>query len=338
MIGIIANPSSGKDIRRLIANATCFDNMEKVNIIQRIMVVFNRMSDAQILFMDDAYGMMYKAQENVRRLMKVEVNTDLLPFRPMLDQTDSAKAAGMLKDLGAKCIIVLGGDGTNRMVAKECGDVPLIPLSTGTNNVFPYMIEGTVAGLAALVAENDQDGSVLRVNRRKKLNVYKNGELVDIALIDVCVTNDTFVASRAVWNVDSIQELFVTVAKPDSIGMSAIVGSYTAIDELAPEGYYMQCGTPAKARTMAAIAPGLLHPVNIRDGRKMSFGERIRVDTRAGMLALDGEREVEFLQKDVVEIELSAEGPYVVDVPATLCCAANNGLFILPLAEEGQNT
>ena len=66
MIGIIANPSSGKDIRRLIANATCFDNMEKVNIIQRIMVVFNRMSDAQILFMDDAYGMMYKAQENIR--------------------------------------------------------------------------------------------------------------------------------------------------------------------------------------------------------------------------------------------------------------------------------
>ena len=78
--------------------------------------------------------------------------------------------------------------------------------------------------------------------------------------------------------------------------------------------------------------------MNVRDGRKMSFGERIRVDTRAGMLALDGEREVEFLQKDVVEIELSAEGPYVVDVPATLCCAANNGLFILPLAEEGQNT
>ena len=331
MIGIIANPSSGKDIRRLIANATCFDNMEKVNIIQRIMVVFNRMSDAQILFMDDAYGMMYKAQENIRRLMKVEVNTDLLPFRPMLDQTDSAKAAGMLRDMGAKCIIVLGGDGTNRMVAKECGDVPLIPLSTGTNNVFPYMIEGTVAGLAALVAENDQNGSVLKTNRRKKLNIYKNGELVDTALIDVCVTNDTYVASRAVWDVDSIQELYVTVAKPDSIGMSAIAGSYTAITELQPEGFYLRCGEPAEARTMAAIAPGLLRPVNIRESGRMQPGERIRLTTTAGMLALDGEREVEFRPKDVVEIELSLEGPYVVDVPATLNCAADNGLFRLPL-------
>ena len=331
MIGIIANPSSGKDIRRLIANATCFDNMEKVNIIQRIMVVFNRMSDAQILFMDDAYGMMYKAQENIRRLMKVEVNTDLLTFRPMLDQTDSAKAAGMLRDMGAKCIIVLGGDGTNRMVAKECGDVPLIPLSTGTNNVFPYMIEGTVAGLAALVAENDQNGSVLKTNRRKKLNIYKNGELVDTALIDVCVTNDTYVASRAVWDVDSIKELYVTVAKPDSIGMSAIAGSYTAITELQPEGFYLRCGEPAEARTMAAIAPGLLRPVNIRESGRMQPGERIRLTTTAGMLALDGEREVEFRPKDVVEIELSLEGPYVVDVPATLNCAADNGLFRLPL-------
>ena len=331
MIGIIANPSSGKDIRRLIANATCFDNMEKVNIIQRIMVVFHRMSDAQILFMDDAYGMMYKAQENIRRLMKVEVNTDLLPFRPMLDQTDSAKAAGMLKEMGAKCIIVLGGDGTNRMVAKECGDVPLIPLSTGTNNVFPYMIEGTVAGLAALVAENDHDGSVLKANRRKKLNIYKNGELVDIALIDVCVTNDTYVASRAVWDVDSIQELYVTVAKPDSIGMSAIAGSYTAITELQPEGFYLRCGKPAEARTIAAIAPGFLRPVNIRESGRMQPGERIRLTTTAGMLALDGEREVEFRPKDVVEIELTLDGPYVVDVPATLNCAADNGLFRLPL-------
>ena len=305
--------------------------MEKVNIIQRIMVVFNRMSDAQILFMDDAYGMMYKAQENIRRLMKVEVNTDLLPFRPMLDQTDSAKAAGMLRDMGAKCIIVLGGDGTNRMVAKECGDVPLIPLSTGTNNVFPYMIEGTVAGLAALVAENDLDGSVLKTNRRKKLNIYKNGELVDTALIDVCVTNDTYVASRAVWDVDSIKELYVTVAKPDSIGMSAIAGSYTAITELQPEGFYLRCGEPAEARTMAAIAPGLLRPVNIRESGRMQPGERIRLTTTAGMLALDGEREVEFRPKDVVEIELSLEGPYVVDVPATLNCAADNGLFRLPL-------
>ena len=51
--------------------------------------------------------------------------------------------------MGVGCLITLGGDGTNRVVAKACGDIPLVPISCGTNNVFPYMVEGTVAGLAA---------------------------------------------------------------------------------------------------------------------------------------------------------------------------------------------
>ncbi|WP_222927512.1 hypothetical protein [Biomaibacter acetigenes] len=33
-IGIIANPASGKDIRRLVAHATIIDNNEKVNIVK----------------------------------------------------------------------------------------------------------------------------------------------------------------------------------------------------------------------------------------------------------------------------------------------------------------
>jgi hypothetical protein len=43
-------------------------------------------------------------------------------------------------------------------VAKGCGYVPLVPISTGTNNVFPVMVEGTLAGLAAAVV-------ALRVDR-----------------------------------------------------------------------------------------------------------------------------------------------------------------------------
>ncbi|MDI9377286.1 MAG: ATP-NAD kinase, partial [Synergistota bacterium] len=32
LVGIIANPASGKDIRRLVAHGSVFDNIEKVNI------------------------------------------------------------------------------------------------------------------------------------------------------------------------------------------------------------------------------------------------------------------------------------------------------------------
>ena len=336
MIGIIANPSSGKDIRRLVANATCFDNMEKVNIIQRILIAFHKLSDARILVMDDAYGMLEKAAENIRRLTHESVNAGLIPFRPVFDQTDSTKAARMLRELGAKCIIVIGGDGTNRVVAKACGDVPLIPLSTGTNNVFPYMMEGTVAGLAALVAETDAGGEMLKTRRCKRLNIYKNGDLADIALIDVCATSDMFAASRAVWNVDSIRELFVTVAKPDSIGMSAIGGSFRTIREHEPLGLYIRCGEPAAFATNVAIGPGLIRPVGIKYSRTMAIGDRISLETGAGMLALDGEREIEFLPKDRIEIELTRDGPLVVDIPATLSCAADRGFFLIHNTPQGE--
>ena len=50
---------------------------------------------------------------------------------------------------GASVIVVLGGDGTARAAPVESGDVPVLPLSTGTNNAFPEMWEATVAGTAA---------------------------------------------------------------------------------------------------------------------------------------------------------------------------------------------
>jgi len=37
-IGIIANPASGKDIRRLVAHASVFDNDEKSSIVRRVIL------------------------------------------------------------------------------------------------------------------------------------------------------------------------------------------------------------------------------------------------------------------------------------------------------------
>ena len=68
-----------------------------------------------------------------------------------------------MRAAGAAAIVVLGGDGTHRVVAKACGDVPLCALSTGTNNAFPEMREATVAGLATgLVATGRAGDGALR--------------------------------------------------------------------------------------------------------------------------------------------------------------------------------
>lgn len=48
-IGIIANPASGKDIRRLVSYATTIDNQEKVNIVKRIVLAAHE-AFCQVLF------------------------------------------------------------------------------------------------------------------------------------------------------------------------------------------------------------------------------------------------------------------------------------------------
>ena len=189
------------------------------------------------------------------------------------------------------------------------------------------MIEGSVAGMAALVAEKDSDGECLILRQCKRINVYKNDELVDIALIDAVITDDMFVGSRALWETDSIKEIFVTVAKPDSIGISAIAGSFRPMSEDEPGGLYVKIGNGA-FRTWAAIAPGLVRPVPVREFRETGFNNRVRVETPCGMIALDGEREVVFNESDKVEIEFTCKGPRVIDVQATLNAAAKRGVFL----------
>ena len=50
-VGIIANPASGKDIRRLVAHGSVFDNNEKVNIVRRVVLGLDAMGVDEILFM-----------------------------------------------------------------------------------------------------------------------------------------------------------------------------------------------------------------------------------------------------------------------------------------------
>ena len=328
MIGIIANPSSGKDIRRLVAQGTVFDNMEKVNIIQRILAVLYYFGVSEICMMPDSFQIMDKAVSFLARDQKISVDVRPLQIDVNYDQTDSTMAAALLNEMGASCIITLGGDGTNRAVAKSLGDVPLLPLSTGTNNVFPVMLEGSVAGLASAVAEKDRGQECLKLRRCKRVNIYRNGALADIALIDAVVTDDLFVGSRALWEPDSIKEIFVTVAKPDSIGISAIAGSFYPVSETEPKGLHVVIGDNGRLRTRASIAPGLMRCVSVRDYREIELNRKIGIETRCGMIALDGEREVVFNANDRIEIELTDKGPWVIDVQATLNAAANKGFFL----------
>ncbi len=172
LVGIIANPASGKDIRRLVAHGTVFDNVEKTNIVQRILLGLAATGVKKVLFMPDTYGIGEKALDKLGGSEKLDLEVSFLKMRIGRGADDSTLAAKMMREAGAGCIIVMGGDGTSRAVAKECGDVPLLPISTGTNNVFPSIVEGTTAGLPTILELSAIGGCFYPITMTDRQGLY----------------------------------------------------------------------------------------------------------------------------------------------------------------------
>ncbi len=326
MVGIIANPASGKDIRRLVAQGAIVNNLEKVNVIQRIITSLYQFGATDILAMPENFGIVEKALYSIWRNTKQEWPAPLRDMTGEKGQDDSTRAAELLCKMGASCIVTLGGDGTSRAVAKGCGSVPLISLSTGTNNVFPRMIEGTVAGMAAAVA--DVAPHLAKRKQCKRLDIFVNGALREIALVDVAITGEDFVGARALWDPEAIGEIYLTTARPASIGISSIGSAIHPLDDNGDEGLFVEMGMPGAYLVHAPIMPGKFDAFPIRSHQVLQYGQRKKVLTPRGMIAVDGERELFFSEKDTVEIALSREGPVIIEVERTLEQAAQGGFFV----------
>jgi predicted polyphosphate/ATP-dependent NAD kinase len=232
---------------------------------------------------------------------------------------DSLHAAQYLRSAGAGCIVTLGGDGTCRVVAKGCGDVPLLPISTGTNNVVPTFVEGTVAGLAAATVALHPDMKRERLcTRHKRLSIYVNGQETDQALVEVVLVSARFTGARAVWHADSLRQIFVSRAQPGNIGTSSVIAMVRPVSQTDPSGLAATI-VPDGHRVLAPLAPGLVVPVGIAEVIKLEPGVRYPVlDERPAVLALDGEREIALCNRDRAEVTLELDGPWIVDVERTL--------------------
>jgi predicted polyphosphate/ATP-dependent NAD kinase len=272
--------------------------------------------------MPDTFQIAQKALDGIHQTLRLR--THILEMEVSGHARDSLLATQRMCEAGVQCLLILGGDGTHRVVAKACGTVPLVPISTGTNNVFPRMIEGTVAGLAAgLYAQhcNHLTGVVVPT---KCLEIWRDGQLQDVALVDVAVSQQQFVGSRALWEVSDIQELFFTQGTPSNIGLSSIAGWSHPLTVQDPEGLHVVLGSDG-TQLHAPIAPGLIVSVGIRHQRLIQPGERIAIHQAPAMLALDGERELLIRQGEQWEIALSWNGPKVLDVDRTLYLAQQQG-------------
>jgi hypothetical protein len=91
------------------------------------------MGVAEVFLMPESAGIGRLALDR----LKVSLKASTLDMRLENTQDDSTRAAAMMREMGTACIITLGGDGTNRVVSKGCGDTPLLSVATGTNNAAP---------------------------------------------------------------------------------------------------------------------------------------------------------------------------------------------------------
>jgi ATP-NAD kinase N-terminal domain len=333
-VGVVANPASGRDVRRLVTGASVFDNAEKGAMVHRLMAGLGAAGVDRVVMMPAASGVSQSLQRHLRGRTG-QLADQPLPELEVLemalheDARDSVAAVLAMAERPVAAIVVLGGDGTHRVVAGHCGDIPLCALSTGTNNAFPELREATVAGLATgLVAAGRLGGEGL-VRRAKRLEVAVGGGPVrETALVDVAVTAERWVGSRALWRAGAISEALVTFASPSAVGLSAVAAAVGPVPRAAPFGLHLRLAPPEEAPRVVTVplAPGLVADVGVADARRVAPGEVVPLAARAGCLALDGEREVELGPGDQVTVRLG-QGPLVIDVDAVMAAASEQGIL-----------
>jgi predicted polyphosphate/ATP-dependent NAD kinase len=330
LVGIVANPASGKDIRRVVSQATSVNNHEKVSIVQRLLLGLQAGGVQRVEIMPDYFGIGERALTGLRNHPGVLAATSLIDMPIEHSAEDSLRAAQYLRDAGAGCIVVLGGDGTCRVVAKGCGEVPLLPISTGTNNVLPSFVEGTIAGSAAAYIVGHPEVDRARLCRRhKRLLIAVNGQLRDQALVEVTLVSTAFVGARAVWETQTLRQIFVSRAQPVNIGLSAIIGVVHPVGPAEPVGATARIA-PNGQKARVPLAPGHIVSIGIGEIAEMQPGVAHGVlDERPAVLALDGEREIPLRAEDRAEVTLDLDGPWLVDIERTQLVAVADGEFVI---------
>jgi len=308
-IGIIANPSSGKDIRRLVSHATTVDNSEKLNIVERIILAAQAYGVSDFLIMPDTFQMGYTVMDHLTNLGELTSEIEILDMEITGTIDDTIFAAAEMEKMNVDCLLVLGGDGTSRAVAKSIKDTPLIPLSTGTNNVYPDLIEGTVAGMVAAVIASKEYG------------------MNDITLVDAVITSNPVIGSKAIWNMQEISKIIVSRAHPASIGFSSIAGCKKIVSVKDDFGLCVDL-TQKTHRLLVPVAAGTVKPVYMGDEVILNLNEDFSYETNeTGTIALDGEREITFKSGEKFVFRITRKGPLRVDIKKAVELAHKNGFF-----------
>ena len=323
-VGLVANPASGNDIRRLAGKASVFDNREKLAIVRRAVIGAIAAGARRFVYMSDSHGIVKQAiaETTIPRGVRFEA----LPSSGTASAMDTIVAAEQMAQKDCAVVLVLGGDGTNRAFVRGWRDATLVSLSTGTNNVFPVMAEATVAGMALGLIAAGKVASRLVATQAKVIDVDIEAEEQDIALIDAVITRDAFIGAKALLDPSQLKEALLCRAEPAAVGITSLGGLVRPVSDKDDFGLHLTF-TKGGRQLLAPMGPGMFAKVEIGKTRLVKFDQAVKAQGPS-VIALDGERERVIAPGQRIEMRISRRGPWVVDLAATLQRAAKQKIFL----------
>jgi len=323
-VGLVANPASGKDIRRLAGKASVFDNREKLAIVRRAVIGAIAAGARRFVYMSDSHGIVKQAiaETSIPRGVRFEA----LPSSGTASAMDTIVAAEQMAQKDCAVVLVLGGDGTNRAFVRGWRDATLVSLSTGTNNVFPVMAEATVAGMALGLIAAGTVASRLVATQAKVIDVEIEEAEQDIALIDAVITRDAFIGAKALLDPSQLKEALLCRAEPAAVGITSLGGLVRPVSDKDDFGLHLTFAKGGR-QLLAPMGPGMFAKVEIGKTRLVKFDQAVKA-SGPSVIALDGERERVIAPGQRIEMRISRRGPWVVDLAATLQRAAKQKIFL----------
>jgi Diacylglycerol kinase catalytic domain len=280
LIGLIANPVSSKDIRRLTGLARVVAIEEKANLVARLLVGLGSAEGVRVLALDDQAGLVRRARKMANNLCP---EVEFIPIDVRGDESDTRRAAAHLESQEADALVTLGGDGTVRAAVEGWPDAPLVPIAAGTNNAFALTLEPTVTGLAVATAVKERipDAFVATTALRVETSVGDAS-----AVIDVVSVRDRWIGARAIWEPDLLIEAVVTSSKRTAVGVAAISAALGPLES--GHARWIRFGEGQSVR--AVFGPGLVFDVLVAEYSDLPIGSDVALNVANGVVALDGER------------------------------------------------
>jgi hypothetical protein len=324
-IGLVVNPLSGRDVRRLVGRAGNDTPDAKRNQLERAAIGAAMAGVERILWTPDVF----RVSERALEFLPIDAKRERLDLgRPETRPSDTLRTVEAMRKAGCGALLVLGGDGTNRLVAQAWPEAPIVPLSTGTNNVFPQLVEPTLAGAAAgLVAAGRLPVEDV-AQRAKCVRVVRGDGATALALVDAGLLVDDNLGSLLALDPARLRRLVLARAEPAAVGLSPLGGlelPCRAEDDFGVEVELAATASEGRA-LLAPVSPGVYRTAFVASTRRLPLGEAVEVQG-PGVLAFDGDRALALADGERAKFRVERDGPWVIDVPRALAVAAARGLY-----------